>query len=334
MRILYLDHPEADFLAAIVYMGLAGKLGPENVIDFPYKHTYHGETYVGPVPCHTETGVGTAAPFPWMRASPPIDPNARWSEDKIVAEIRSFDLVILASPRAYNTQALERIQARVGHLPNIVMLDGEDYTTIRWDLVERFQPRVYFKLSAVARPHEVYHAAKARMANKTRVVPFPLGSPLEAVEPLPKDLDVAFLGGNNWRKGDRAALAARLECEFGAVTKQLGYGEYIETLRRARVAVCVGGHGLEPLRTFETLACPGTLLLRERIDVLTPYPFNHGETCLLWDSHDIDSLVAIVRNILRDEPRRQIIASAGNQYSDEHFTPSARARDLMTEAFR
>ena len=33
MRVLYIDHPEADFLSAIVFMGLCEQLGPGSVVD-------------------------------------------------------------------------------------------------------------------------------------------------------------------------------------------------------------------------------------------------------------------------------------------------------------
>lgn len=344
MRVLYIDHPESDQLAAIVYMGLCQELGSENVIDWPWKHTYHGENYEGPIPYDPPGSRGTAAPFSWMV---PIN-GRRWSDDEVYKRIDEFDLVILASPRAYNTADLTRLISRVGRavIKKLVHVDGEDYTAIRWDLVEQFHPSVYFKLSAVEHPLEVYHAAKAKMERLVRIVPFPQASPLPCPNPVTKDIDVVFFGGGNWqpyrREGvqptgpsQRLMLETRLRREFASFAGgYVGHVEYMVALNRAKVAVCVGGAGIEPLRTYEILSCPGTLLARERIQVISPYPLLDGINHVGFDGTNQDDIVRVVREALADEPRRTTLASEGNRLLREHYTPLARARQLLEESFK
>jgi hypothetical protein len=341
VRVLFIDHVEPDFLAAVTYMGLCQELGAENVVDWPWKHSYHGQTYKGPIPYPPPMDRGSTAPFPWMQ------PQAAraWQDEEVFARIGEFDLIVLASPRAYNTMALERLIACVGRgaLRKLVLVDGEDYTATRWDYVERLRPSVYFKLSMVPKPFEVYHDAKARMAGQTRIVPFPLATPLGELPAVDKTIDVVFFGGRNWRSKrqegvpvgppESEPLKARLAAEFpGFVGGFLGYDEYLATTNRAKIAVCVGGSGVEPMRTYEILSCPGTLLVRERIEVIAPYPLVDGVHYVGFDGPD--DLPDVIRRCLADEPMRARVAATGNQLLRDRYTPLARGRQLLEESFR
>lgn len=350
MKVLFINHPEADQLEAIVYMGLCQELGvydgsnPDGVVDWPWKHTYHGQVYEGPVPCHTPTGIGVCGPFPWVAPT-----NSRvWSDNEVFDRIDEFDLVVLSSPRAFNVRDLGHLISRVGRgaIKRLVHIDGEDYTTVRWDLVEQFRPSVYFKLSFVPEPVEYYLDAKARVIGSVRVVPFPQAAPLPSPAPVTKDLDVVFFGGGAWqphrREGvqpteppQRPVLEARLRQEFASFAGgYVGHEEYMATLNRAKVAVCVGGSGIEPLRTYEILSNPGTLLARERIPVISPYPLLDGVNHVAFDGTNQDDIVRVVREVLADEPRRARIAAEGNRLLKDHYTPRARAKQLLEEAFR
>ena len=94
MKLLWLEHPEPDYVSALTYLGLCEELGAENVIDWPYKGTLHGETCEGP---H-----GLCSPcWSWF----PPQPGRRWSDDEVFSRLQEFDLAVLASPRAWNTAA-------------------------------------------------------------------------------------------------------------------------------------------------------------------------------------------------------------------------------------
>jgi hypothetical protein len=343
MKVLFIDHVEPDYLAAIVYLGLCQELGPNNVVDWPYKITYHGGSYVGPIPYPPPGDWGVASPFPWM----PAMSSRIWTASEVINSAREFDVVVLASPRAYSIDALQGLLGAVGRgaIRRLVLLDGEDYTAVRWDLVERFRPNVYFKLSMVKDPYEVYIGEKARVVGTTRLLPIPLASPLGELLPLSKETDVVFFGGGSWRPvrqegvpagpSPRAALEQRLRREFqsfkGGV---LEYNEYVSELCKAKIAVCVGGSGLEPLRTFEILSCPSTLLMRERIAVISPCPFVEGSDHVGFDGTDPDDLIRNIKYYLDNELERQRIATVGNLYLRTHHTPRARGQYLLAEALR
>jgi hypothetical protein len=345
VRVLYIDHPTPDLLSGILFKGLCEEIGAENVVDYPWKALYHGYNYDGEGSVH--------APFPWMKC---VQSSGPWTEDAVADHIGDFDLVVLASPREKNALALDRLIGRVGRgrLRRFAMVDGEDYTTIRWDIVGRFQPDVYFKLSTVPEPFEVY-PDKARLEASTKVVPFPLASPIEPMAMVDKDLDVAFLGGNYWRPASlrregvawtgpsageyKAALDTRLAKEFssyvGSVKERpIAHAEFMTLLNRSKVAVCVGGHGIEPMRTYEILSCHETMLVRERIPVIAPHPLVDGEHCAMFDTKDgfdHEEIVRVIRHHLAHEEDRRRIATAGNALLKEHYTPRARARQLLRE---
>jgi hypothetical protein len=333
MKVLFLDHPEADYLAAILYTGLCQELGPENVVDWPRKCTYHGENYEGPIPYPPHTGV--SSPFDWFQAQP----NSTWTDQEIYDRAHEFDLVILASPRAYNVAALDDLIARCGRaaLKRFVFVDGEDYTTNRWDLIDRFRPSVYFKLSVTKTPFEIYVEQKPRLEALVRIVPFPLASPVHDVPSVPKEFDVAFFGGDNWQSGGpaaRAALSIRLAAEFpNIVDRRASHAEFISSVAKAKIAVSVGGWGTEPLRTYEILSCPDTLLVREDVDSITPYPFVNGVVTVNFNVGDVEEIVRSVGYYLHHEEDRRRIAQAGNEFLQKHYTPQARARQLLEEAF-
>lgn len=343
MRVLYLDHPEADYLTALVFRGLCEELGPENVVDWAWQPHFHGQVYNGPIP-YGPGAVGTCGPYSWM----PAFPGRPWGDDEVFSRIKEFDLVVLASPRAYNTQRASLLISRVGRasLPRFVMMDGEDYTSVRWDLILKFRPAVYFKTSLVPNPIDPYPAQRATMQHLVRVVACPLASSFNDPVAAEKTIDVCFLGGSNWfgvrREGvaeNRAPVKPQLEERLrqelpGArlVLGQVPYTEYQTTLAASKVAICVSGHGLEGMRTYEAMSCPDTFVIREALPQVTPWPLLDGDTCSTFTSHE--QIPTLCKKWLDSEGERLAVARRGNALVQNHYTTRARARYILAEAFR
>lgn len=332
MRVLFLDHPEPDFMSAMLYLGLKQVLGDDDVVDWPWQPHFHGEAYHGPVPGNPN---GYAEPFPWM----PALPGRKWGDDEVLARLQEFDVVALASPRAYNTERLSRLPRPA----KTVIVDGEDYSTLRWDLIEKFKPAVYFKTSMQNNPFEVYPAEqRARLADTFKLVAFPLATTfvIEPTQPK-KMIDVCFLGGGNWhgprREGvteDRPLLKPELERLLRSelpnariVTGNVAYSEFRQTLSASKIAVCVSGHGLEPVRTYEAMSCPGTMVIRERIDHVTPWPLQTVSA----EFGSYAEVPALCRHYLEHDDERRALALEGNKHVLSHYTPSARAWQFLSE---
>lgn len=340
MKILYLDHPEADFLSALVFRGLCEELGAENVIDWPWMPHFHGQVYEGPVP---HAVIGHCAPYSWM----PKNEESAWSDAQVFESFGTFDLVILASPRAYNTNAVRTLIAKFGRDNfRLAMLDGEDYTTVRWDLVQEFRPQTYFKTSLVPNPLEIYPAQKAIMQHQVRVLPCPLATTLsEPPEKIDKITDVCFLGGGNWRgprregqTEDRKPLKPELEKilldslpNSKLVLGNVPYEQYLSVVASSKIAVCVSGHGLEPVRTYESMGCRDTLVVREALPQITPWPLVDGQTCATFTSWE--QIPEICKLWLQDDEMRSKAARRGFELIWQKYTPRTRAKYILTEAF-
>jgi Glycosyl transferases group 1 len=332
-RVLYVDHPEGDFQSAIVFTGLCQVLGPENVVDYPYKKSFHGLMHNYPSPYAVSIpgvlpwqrpasdapgAMGSTGPFDWMAAQP----GREWPKEEVVSRLREFDLVILASPRAYNEVALADLIETVGrpNLPPLVMMDGEDYSQIRTDLVQKFQPKVYFK-------RELLPGSGAGC----QLEPFPFASPVfEPIVEVPKDIDVLFLGGNTWPGRGEAieALQKAFGDKFvGGFRGHVSHREYLNLFARARVAISVRGFGHDTLKFWEIPSVPGTLLVADVLPIIKPNPFTHGVNALYFDSSK--ELVECVRCALEDETWRARVATAGNEHLQKFHTARARAASLL-----
>ncbi len=322
MKTLYLEHPEADFMGAIVYMGLCEELGAENVVDYPYKKSYHGETDV--YPSFYEKGqMGCTGPFGWFHGQQ----GREWARQEVLDRFSEFDLVVLGSPRTFGIAALDDLVQAVGRekLPPLALVDGEDYRDIRVDLIDRFKPTVYFKRELVA----------PVLGYGVLILPFQFASPLPPIEPKPKDIDVLFVGGATWP--GRAETCAALRNAFGdrfvgGESVRFSYDDYIDAIARAKVAVSVRGHGYDTLRYWEIPSCPGTLLLADRLPLIRHKPFEEGTHALYFSSSD--ELVASAQRALNEDFWRQQIAEAGNDRLRTHHTARSRAQQLIEESFR
>jgi hypothetical protein len=326
MRVLFCDHPEGDFLSAMLFKGLCEELGESNVVDWPWKASFHGETDRYPS-VYEGGGEGITGPFAFM---PAFTAGRRWSEDEVADGIAGFDLVILASTRAYNDAALTRLLARVGRaaVRRLVVVDTEDHDAIASDHVRRFQPSVYFKRELlVTSPREVGGVPIEPLGFAAPMPVLPSTTPPGRT---PKDIDVVFLGGDNFPGGKPPLEAAVRRVTSNVVAGRLGYQQYLDTLARARCLIMTRGYGWDCLRFWEFVASEGTLLVADRQPLVRSHPYVDGQHVALFGSPD--ELEGQLRRYLHDEPRRARVAAAGYAWTLAHHTCRARAAWMLARA--
>lgn len=335
MKVLFIDHPEADYVAAALYMGLCQELGPHNVIDWPYKPSYHGKTDRYPS-FYTPGEMGITEPHQWMIANPL---EKVWTQNEVASTIDSFDLVILSSPRKNNHEALVNLISVVGRkaIKKLAIIDGEDYDCIRWDKIEDFHPDIYFKRELVPNPQNIYWAQKERCeksGNIPRFSPISISTAIDQNKQknVVKDIDILFLGGNN--KANRASFINALQNAFGnrLVHGHMKYDEYLSAHARAKMAICNRGHGWDTLRFYEIPSHRETLLVAERALRIMEYPLIDGEHCTYFDTPE--ELVKVCDFYLNNEEKRKSIAISGNQWISKYHTTHGRARWVLEESFR
>lgn len=346
MKLLFLCHEETDYVEAQIYLALCEELGPDNIVDFPYKLSYHGQVHRYPSiyarnPGATATEswkdgdvpMGETSPLPWMRAQQ----SREWSYAEVVGGLKAntFDAVVLTSPRATNSRILEQIIAEAGReiIQKLVMMDGEDYDAIRWDFVAKFRPSIYFKRELVPAPMDLYPAQRQALQGSVRIVPLPL-TPIELRPRQPEDvftLDVAMPGGGNVPGG-----VAQYQEAVSRVTNKVyfGYGRpenYSRMLASARIAVAPKGHSQDSLRSWEMLAVEGPLVVVHRHTLIRPYPFMDGIHVLYFDGPaDLES---ILRTYLTNENEnmRATVATQGFAHLVKYHSIGPRARYLLQE---
>lgn len=343
MKILYVDHPEPDYLLTQVYLGLCQHLGPDAVIDYPYKKTFHGQVHEYPSIYQntlnspdwrmTDAGpVETRKPFEWM----PAQAGREWSRGEVIEALLSkqFSLVVLASPRKYNTEALADLIAAVGRdqLPPLVFVDGEDYDAIRWDLADQFRPSTYFKREMVAEPGDIYPVQRAAAQGGVRVLPLPFGAVTitPATAEVTLEADVVLLGGNNCPGGtlpyETAVRAATHRYVFG----YLSLDAYVRLVSRSRITVALRGWGYDTMRLWEMLSIEGPMVAWHRTPLIRPEPLVDGRHLVEFGSPE--ELTRVLKTYLTDEPGRAAIAAAGHAHLKRHHTVLDRARYLLRES--
>lgn len=328
MKVLLVDslyeQVGGNIIGALLYLGLCDEIGFENVIDWRRSPPYYA----------------------WAQ-DPRI--STPWTDAEVFSRINEFDLVIIASPKNETIDLVEHLFSNINRnaIQRLVLTDGEDYSQVRWDLVERFAPSAYFKVSTTANPWPQFLEEKKRIEHTVRLIPFAMATTIIEPPPLPtKDVDISILGGNHFygvrREGvvedrpiQKPIYEQRLRDEFPGrhlITGNLPYDEFVDVLARSRIYVGLGGHGIEPLRTYQAMSCKDTMLVRWDCRHIAPVSLTHNLYCATFTT--IDEMVSLVRHYLDHDEERLNIARAGNELLRAHYTPRARARHLITEAMR
>ncbi|MBA2486249.1 MAG: glycosyltransferase family 1 protein [Nitrospira sp.] len=218
MKVLYLTDPALDYLADQIYDGLCAALGWQNVFDFPRKAAYH------------EPGTQAAT----------LAQNAGHTcglEDLVgMIRERQIELAILSSPRSGAIDASRALAARV-KLPPMVLLDGEDDSRIRGDLLRSVGGALYFKrefLIGGGRWGGAGFKSDGRsdptdLAGRTHPLPFSVTSAKLGLMPDERrDIDISFIGRASHRKRVRAVRMLKEATDI-----RFEGGVYVESSDRA-----------------------------------------------------------------------------------------------------
>jgi len=354
MRILYLTDPCPDYLADLLYVGLCRTIGPERVVDYPYKTVYHD-------------------PLQRVHYVPQILGRS-YREEEVAALLqdKQFDLAILSSPRRGTITAWESL-SRCGAMPPLVLIDGEDDTTLRQELFHLYQCALYFKREYRRHRHvEVcgrvrrFSASWADAALSQRMHPLPLAVALETIPTVPalqRDVDVSYAARVSHPKRRQAvemlrhALGTRFQGGIYAEAEdrqsitlsgfprflmklkgdpvvtadqrgtKLSQAEYYALLGRSKMALSIRGGGFDTLRYWEIVAS-GALLLSEQPDIEIPKNFVHGRHALFFRP-DLSNLVDLVRTYASDAQACAAMAAEGHKHLLQYHTCERRAEYVL-----
>lgn len=343
MKILYICHPEADYLESFVYLGL--RAAGATVVDFPPKMSYRGVTHKYPSPYMPGSyGSGTfwtsmktwegqhegvTGPYEFFPASTD-DP---YTFEKVVEEFDTFDAVVMSSPRCWVSATMCQLHETGKRLPPAIMLDGEDNTSIRHDYIEAFRPIVYFK-------RELPEVVSLQYGCKLRALPLASYVWNCAFTPqiikdkwvtTEKEFDVVCVAGstNPYRKevveailslGDRYKMKVGVDSGY-----RVSAFEHLKLLSRAKIGISIRGWGEDTVRYWEIPSFP-TMLLSDKLDLIKPDPFVTNETCDEYDN-PVDCVEKI--KYWLDNDRWKKVATAGYEHCRKHHTVLERGRAIM-----
>jgi len=318
-KILYITAPEADFQSSLIYKGLCNVLGVENVVDFPLKKSYHGETERYSLkPIYGTDEEGVTAPFEWFIA----EPYHNWTVDEIGNNAEVFDFVILESVRKLTGEVYEMLCAnypKINSLP-MAIIDGEDYGGVVTEFKEKNNCIAYFKRELTVLEKNVY--------------PFPFSTP------------VPQYYGRDWteKKDNEELNGMNVLCSFNKthpqrdvfknamdgsshtlIRKGLCYADYLSALSKARIALSVRGWGWDTLRRWE-IASFKTLLFTDQLGIIDPNPYRDRVHCVYVTPDDV---VEKGRYYLDHPEEAMTIAKAGQAHTLEYHTPEKRVKDML-----
>ena len=337
MKILYLAHPEQDFLCYMTFNGLCEALGEDNIVLYPFKLSYMG------------SGLGYAD-FAYMlhnerkrgftSSSSYIKPRRLriYPFEEIVEEMNKIDLIILSSPRHYPVHALRFIKRFYGEIPKpLIFIDGEDSENLRDDLILEFNPQLIFKRELIHSINGVYPLPFSAIV--------PHLNNYEELLKTEKTLDIFALFGNTHQIRSQIIkflLEQQLNNSYigidtGALSWQddkrfeihplMGYEPYLQKMASAKINIVLRGHGRDTVRYWEAASFE-TLMLIKDPGIIIPHPYIDKVHCVYFEN-EMD-LKEKIDYYLSHEDERLIIAKNCREHTLKFHTNLARAEQLLS----
>ncbi|NUM56500.1 MAG: glycosyltransferase family 1 protein [Candidatus Hydrogenedentes bacterium] len=290
-----------------LYDGLCQVLGAENVVEYPWKPTLHGQNKEAAVsyPC-------------WFEY-----PGKPRSADEIVGELRAgrFDLIVFADFVQMNKQ--DDVLRMLDAAPDVpvAVYDPWDDGSATQDVAKTYLGgraiAAYFKREMLA-----------CLDYGPNAFPLPFGYPDRHV---PKTVngnratDLFWAGKRLF--GTRSLYLDHLHGVLGrSLDQKLSQEEYRRAIAGARIGLSFFGFGFDTVRYWE-LAAHGCMILAERPLIRIPFNFVEGESAVFFD--DLPELEEKLAYYLAHEDEADRIGKAGREHFLNHHTTSARARQFL-----
>lgn len=306
-RILLLLHRDSDYGTDTLYDGLCEILGEQQVVDFPWKPTLHGQDRARTMgyPCWFERGGETI------------------SLEGITAQLRDgeFDAVIYSDTLGNLEPTVVQSLAEAGAQVPWFVLD-------QWDQLGDYRPEITARLQGIV-PRAWFKREKLLGGDygpNTHALPFSYPASY-AGTPAPWGERVGEFWAGKAACGTRPLVLPYLQQHCGVdTTARYTQDEYRERLRTAALGLCLFGNGFDTVRYWE-LPAHGVLLLAERPPIEIPHNFVDGESAVFFD--DLAGLVERLEHLREHPDEAARIAAAGHAHWAAHHTHTARARQLL-----
>jgi hypothetical protein len=305
-RILVITHDDSDYGMDSLYDGLCTVLGKENVVEFPWKATLHGQA--------NEEALNYPCVFDYP--GDPMHPEA------IEQQLRDgrFDLILFADvvQMAYR-DFVRRFLDAAPDLP-VVVYDPWDDNHLLLPMVLEYLGRpsvaAYFKREMIAGFDYGPNSFSLPFGYPDRLVPDRIDTP--------RTQDLFWAGKRVF--GTRSLYLDYLQARGHDLTRRYSQEEYRQAIATARVGLSFFGFGYDTVRYWE-LPAHGVMLLAERPPLRIPHNFVDGESALFFD--DLPELEERLAYVFAHPRECAEIAQAGAAHFLKHHTASARARQFL-----
>ncbi|HOV72476.1 MAG TPA: glycosyltransferase [Candidatus Hydrogenedentes bacterium] len=306
-RLLFVTHPRPHYGLDILYDGLCAVLGDENVVEFPWKPSLHGQP------------PATMANYPCVFDRP----GARWTLDAVLNALDkgTFDAVLYGDleQSLRRTTARRIVQAAAG--TPVFLFDAQDTCDDR-----RADMAEFLRIPSFAGVFKREMLIGADYG--PNVFPLPFAYPDGRVPTLLPDerpYDLFWAGHREF--GLRRLYLERLESLTGqSFSLAFPQEDYVKVMRASRIGLNIFGMGFDTVRYWE-LPAHGCMLLAERLPIRVPHGFTDGINAVFFD--DMRELEEKLAYYIAHRNEIDPIARAGHAHFLRHHTGSARARQAL-----
>jgi hypothetical protein len=306
-RILFITHPRPHYGLDVLYDGLCTVLGANNVTEFPWKPSLHGQPpkEMAHYPCV------------FNRPGRPTDIDA------VIARLEQqhFDLILFGDlEKRLDRNAARRIVKAAGKTPLAIVDEQDDAKDSRREVIEFLDIESisgFFKREMLEGADYGPNAYPLPFAYPDRRVPQGVDGP--------RNTPVFWAGHREF--GLRRLYLEHIESALGLKLDTVyDQADYVRALLDTVIGLNIFGCGFDTVRYWE-LPAHGCMLLAERLPIAIPHNFRDGESAVFFD--DTQDLEEKLRYYLVHLDEAREIARAGHEHFMRYHTGSMRARQFL-----
>ena len=348
MKILYIAHEESCYCGSFIFNGLCELLGPDNVLTYPPKLSYYGQTHRYSIP-----GIenGLTSPLPWMSFNDPASVELDDATVRSMIRCGDFKFVVVESVRSTAVSTFESLRDDItaACLP-VALVESDDYDGFDERNIKRIMPHLYFKRELRKKKYDSPAISRSfGSVHHTKVIGFPFSCPITAINRIhtqSEAYDVFFSCGNTTDHTDnmrqRVADAIRNNAErlglnvFVAVSPDrsrsegapglLPWDKYIAAMKASKILINCRGFGHDTVRFWEAAGCG--LLCTQPNGLHYANEYTGMENIVEFDSPE--SCIGRIEGLLQDEDKANEIRAACVAHTAQHHTNLARAHQLVS----
>lgn len=336
-RVLFLCHPESDWAEMGMFDGLCRLLGEENVVTYPYKPSYYGLIDTAYKLPDGTYGVTAPAEQCVPRRQGP------WTRGKILDLIDTFDLIYIASCRAFSLKAARELWPWIKN-KLIAICETEDHEDWNQQLVDEFQPWACFK-----------RCLTDDLKNKYPYLdPLPMSACLPSyynqIDDTQKSLQVFSQLGNTHHIRERLTMRVARWLKKAGMEEQgrigligksllgmfendrygessLSYRDYLQTIAHSLITFVVRGWGIEPLRAWEATLFQTCIFWIQTPQWIYPYPF--PDESVVYLNENLDNLEDQLAYYIRNPDLAMQKGQASKSHLLQYHTSEKRAQYML-----